>query len=62
MYCSELQQNVPGVDITARPAVHYLFNKCNTMGLVLDKKTERRCHLMISVHDWSVCQDNNWRN
>jgi hypothetical protein len=46
MYCSEVQQNVPGVDITARPAVHYLFNKCNTMGLVLDKKTERRCHLL----------------
>jgi hypothetical protein len=42
----EFQQKFSGVDIPARSTIHCLVNKFKTMGLVLDKKIDRKCHIL----------------
>jgi hypothetical protein len=46
VYQIEFQQKIPGADIPAGSTIHCLINKFKIMGLVLDRKINRKCHIL----------------
>jgi hypothetical protein len=44
--CREFRQKFAGADISSRSTIHYFINKFKATGSVLDKKMERRPHIV----------------